>query len=576
MASTFTLKSQEFQTRYMYVSCEQVKNVETNKSTINWTLSVVGGTSNYYTTGPTTVKINGQTVYYRAQVPYTAYTFPAGRGSISGSIEVEHDEEGKAEIGVSITTAIYYSATETKTGTWTLDDIPRAAKITSAPNFTDIDNPKITYFNAAGGSMKACISTNDKDADICAYRPVSGTEYTFTLTDTEREKIWDATIAESSASMTLYFRLETTIGSYIGYHSVPVICSIANPNPIISITAQDVYGYATSLTGDPNKIIRGYNNIEFFVDANPVKNADIESYYVINGDYVSMQSSGNIRNTKADTITYAVRDNRNIRVEKQYKLDIIDYFPVSCSHTSSIQMSGETTARATIKIEGSFFNESFGAVHNELSLFIEYDDDMKPIPGTPTFSNGKYSLTYTTPDLPYDKPFVFSIYAEDLVSGISTTEYTLQIIPVFDWGKEDFNFNVPVSFNGQQMNDFVVEQGISNGWTYKKWNSGTAECWRRLQITTAVSTQWGSSLTGGGALYTSGSLSATNLRYPFTFTETPILTVSLMPFGSGALLMAPGNGYGSESQTGPFEIARGTSSASGQYLLAYHAMGTWK
>ena len=26
--------------------------------------------------------------------------------------------------------------------------------------------------------------------------------------------------------------------------------------------------------------------------------------------------------------------------------------------------------------------------------------------------------------------------------------------------------------------DYVVEQGISDNWTYRKWNSGIAECWR--------------------------------------------------------------------------------------------------
>lgn len=25
--------------------------------------------------------------------------------------------------------------------------------------------------------------------------------------------------------------------------------------------------------------------------------------------------------------------------------------------------------------------------------------------------------------------------------------------------------------------DFVVDQGVKNGWTYRKWNSGIAECW---------------------------------------------------------------------------------------------------
>lgn len=29
--------------------------------------------------------------------------------------------------------------------------------------------------------------------------------------------------------------------------------------------------------------------------------------------------------------------------------------------------------------------------------------------------------------------------------------------------------------------DYVVEQGTSGGWTYRKWASGVAECWRYVQ-----------------------------------------------------------------------------------------------
>jgi|GEM_PF-2979750 hypothetical protein len=39
--------------------------------------------------------------------------------------------------------------------------------------------------------------------------------------------------------------------------------------------------------------------------------------------------------------------------------------------------------------------------------------------------------------------------------------------------------------------DFVVEQGISGYWTYRKWNSGTAEAWCTRSITLNLSTQFG-------------------------------------------------------------------------------------
>ena len=59
MASTITIKSDAYKTRYMEVYCEQTKNEATNKSVIKWTLSSKDGEVNYYSTGPTSVFING-------------------------------------------------------------------------------------------------------------------------------------------------------------------------------------------------------------------------------------------------------------------------------------------------------------------------------------------------------------------------------------------------------------------------------------------------------------------------------------------------------------------------------------
>lgn len=34
-----------------------------------------------------------------------------------------------------------------------------------------------------------------------------------------------------------------------------------------------------------------------------------------------------------------------------------------------------------------------------------------------------------------------------------------------------------LSIGGNTVADFIVEQGTSGTWTYRKWNSGIAECW---------------------------------------------------------------------------------------------------
>ena len=137
--ATYTLNCKNsYDGRKLRLYCTSTTNVANNTSTINWTLYSEGGNSNYYSTGPTTVTINGVRAYYKDRVSYSSQTFPASKGSTTGTLTVAHNSDGKKSISVSLATAIYTSTVTTNSGTWTLDNIPRQATITSAPNFNPI------------------------------------------------------------------------------------------------------------------------------------------------------------------------------------------------------------------------------------------------------------------------------------------------------------------------------------------------------------------------------------------------------------------------------------------------------
>ena len=315
-------------------------------------------------------------------------------------------------------------------------------------------------------------------------------------------------------------------------------------------------------------------------NATPQKEASIVSYQVSNNGLFKSGRDATFIGVENGVFRYSATDSHGFTSTLPVSHPVIDYVNLTCHQEAEIELVGETGAKITLTMSGNYSNIDFGEENNFLDLFYRItDDNGEWLEWTyigdiqPTIDDEKqtYSLTLPIPGLSYNKSYQVQCKATDwLCQNVETPEQTLTLIPVFDWSETDFNFNVPVKFQGQEMADIVVEQGTtSSGWAYRKWQSGAAECWRRLQITIGVSNAW-------GGLYTSGSLSSTNLSYPFSFTETPILSVSLMPFGSGGLIMATGNGYGSETQTGPFEIARGTSLSSGQFLLAYHAYGKWK
>jgi hypothetical protein len=122
-----TYTSNNYEGRYLQLDIFEVTNAISNTSTLYWTLSSVGGAVNYYAVAPTTVKINGETVYYKDLTPWDSRVFPAAKGSVSGSIDVTHDSDGSKSIYVEFSTRVYYYTPVDYGGTLLLTKIDRSA-----------------------------------------------------------------------------------------------------------------------------------------------------------------------------------------------------------------------------------------------------------------------------------------------------------------------------------------------------------------------------------------------------------------------------------------------------------------
>lgn len=141
MANNITLKSTDaYGGRYLQLECTQYSNGSAaNTSTIKWKLSSIGGSSNLYATGPTTVVINGTTVYSKSRVAWygtgtesnPVAVFPACKGSVEGELTVYHDDNGSKTIDVSLSTAVGVYNVSEYSDNWVLDTIPRYANFTS-------------------------------------------------------------------------------------------------------------------------------------------------------------------------------------------------------------------------------------------------------------------------------------------------------------------------------------------------------------------------------------------------------------------------------------------------------------
>ena len=118
--------------------------------------------------------------------------------------------------------------------------------------------------------------------------------------------------------------------------------------------------------------------------------------------------------------------------------------------------------------------------------------------------------------------------------------------------------------NGQPFVDFVVEEGESNGWFYRKWNNGNAECWK-IYYGSGVN----AAANNYNGFYYSNSIS---VAYPFSFVNLPTVNVD----GGSLSHMNFCRVFGSSMNNANF-IVVGLSNVTSTDITVYiRATGKWK
>lgn len=116
--------------------------------------------------------------------------------------------------------------------------------------------------------------------------------------------------------------------------------------------------------------------------------------------------------------------------------------------------------------------------------------------------------------------------------------------------------------------DYVIEQGASGIWTYRKWESGIVECWGAQSYSNIdVSSAWGS-------VYESAWQ---KLAFPpGLFTAAPEYCSITYGGGSEATLSIEPFGLPSKSETQTFCLTRAAASTIANAKVQVHAIGRWK
>lgn len=221
--------------------------------------------------------------------------------------------------------------------------------------------------------------------------------------------------------------------------------------PTVSGTVVTTDSLSSQLSGNTSTIINGVSDVKVTVSATPTQGSTIvNQYFYYQRNYYPMNGVANKTLTGGydGVFDFGTIDTRGRTGTSRVTLTAIDYRrPTISLNNVSISTSGV----ATINITGIWFNGSFGAMANTLTVQYRYKSSSSSSWGSWTTisnvtknSDGTYSATATKSGLSYTNTYNFEARVIDKINTVSSKEYTGKSLPVFDWSKNDFNFNVPV------------------------------------------------------------------------------------------------------------------------------------
>lgn len=450
------------------------QNIETNSSVIEFALTLkdldsYGAT--FTSDGTISVNVNGES--FSDTVASGTVLSPNGSlVLLSTTTTIPHNSfdaqvfsySYQCNWALSLTATGSVSFQQSGNGEGVLDAIVRMASIKSVSpdNPTDEDNFTITYSNPSGTyatELQACISFSGGNDDI-PYRDISktGTSYTFTLTEAEKATLYSKlNEGYTTLSVRFYVRSRVPTGSASNYETywdyITKTITFVDYYPVLNPTVVDNDSDVTALTGNTNTMVAGMSDAYFETGAEAIKGATIVKQYISNGDQqLDNTPTGTLTDVTSNTFYFYVEDSRG-NVTRDFK--VVNWIPY-VKPTCKVKTENVTTDGVlTVHLSGKYFNGSFGAVSNTLYVdYIVYKTN-EEAPNywhrktlTPSVdADNNYTADFTISNLEYDNRYHYVIKVGD---ELATSAETLGIVaaePLFDWGKDDFRFYIPVKMD---------------------------------------------------------------------------------------------------------------------------------
>lgn len=557
-----------------------------NKSTVHMVLYLYANTTGSYNQdGDAYWSINGKKTYYTF-----SYTSPAWYVLGERTEEISHNNDGTKTVTLS---GVWCSAISggwapyslSVSGEVTLPTIPRA----TTPGIGGVtmgETAHISLPRASSGFTHTLRYVFGGAAETIATGVATG--YDWLVPESLAAQIPDA--ASGKGTLTC----ETYSGStLIGTKSVTFTASVPGSMKPAVLSGWAAVTYDNSGTAAENMAawVQGYSKAKAAFDASKVtcrQGAGVSKFSIT---YLGKTTEGNpcrteTISTTGATVRCTVTDSRGLTAWEDFNLALLEYAPPALVGADLFRSDGEGTAAdggAHIAGVARVRYSELGGL-NSVTLKGYWKSVGGSYGAGETLTVGAVGLVTGNVEISADRSYVALLVLTDSLGNTARYEENIPTEKVAfhlkeggkgaafgkaaetegvlelaeDWhlkltGATDLNaaaekiavldpggvvrYRTKAELQGDLAADYIVSQGTSGIWTYRKWASGVAECWLESELTLTGSTPVDNM---NGSAY----LSYVDVDLPFTFKTQPRAVANgVLGTGTGFVNVWCRNGY---------------------------------
>ena len=412
------------------------------------------------------ISIGGQSI---AINNFNFYVYPYNVTQViaQGQVTVTHNSDGSLNMPYNVSVPNVKASNKygmpamALSGTWALTTIPRASGVSCST--ANIGTAPTINISSASSSFTHTLVYAFGNLSGTIVERTSSTVYTSWAFPTEfYSQIPNATSGVGSIACYTY-----SGSTHIGTSTCTFIATVNEgiSRPTITATITDNNSTTRALTGDSTILVRYYSTAIVSMSASAHNGASLVSQSITNGNATYQSSSATIANIENGVFSLSATDSRGYTTTVGRDLvsagKFVPYVRLTCNIENT---KPYTSGNMTVRCDGSYFNGSFGATANTLTVKCRYKAQGGSYSSWYTMTvtkNGNYYGAYynfTIPSFNYQSVYTFECQAVDKLATVSSSPSSVKSTPVFHWSETDFVFEVPVYFNAGASDSGAVSQ----------------------------------------------------------------------------------------------------------------------